>query len=122
LVQRASWFGAEVGSAINAEVNANLGAAGLHMHYKVQAFELTVPLRSIQLDEAALSVLIYWPSRSRRDRGSLSSVTCGSAMCRHPGDVVFVEALSYRGNRKIQKMALRRRFASHYSPAARSTA
>ena len=28
------------------------------MHYKGQAFELTVPLRSLQLDEAALSVLI----------------------------------------------------------------
>ena len=26
------------------------------MHYKGQAFELTVPLRSLQLDEAALSV------------------------------------------------------------------
>jgi hypothetical protein len=99
--QRTSWFGAEVGSAIDADVanqlspsieaaaerllavaNANLSAAGLHMHCKEQAFELTVPLRTLPLDEAALSMLISWPSRSRRDRGSLSSVTCGSAMCR----------------------------------------
>jgi hypothetical protein len=37
-------------------------------------------------------------------------------------DVVFVEALSYGATGKIQKMELRRRFAGHYSPAARSTA
>ncbi len=39
-----------------------------------------------------------------------------------PDDVVFVEALSYGATGKIQKMELRRRFAGHYSPVARSTA
>jgi fatty-acyl-CoA synthase len=39
-----------------------------------------------------------------------------------PDDVVFVDALSYGATGKIQKMELRRRFAGHYSPVARSTA
>jgi len=39
-----------------------------------------------------------------------------------PDDVVFVDALTYGATGKIQKMELRRRFAGHYSQAARSTA
>jgi len=39
-----------------------------------------------------------------------------------PDDVVFIDALSYGATGKIQKMELRRRFAGHYSPVARSTA
>jgi len=32
-----------------------------------------------------------------------------------PDDVIFVEALTYGATGKIQKMELRRRFATHYS-------
>jgi N-methylhydantoinase A len=67
------------------------------MHYKGQAFELTVPMRALRLDEAALSALIADFNDLHRQRCSYSN----------PGSAVEIVSLRASAIGRLRKPAAR---------------